>query len=117
MKKKKIWHAAPSTFMLNWVCKLVKEEMTGVQFFRNRELNEIVQAILKFTGREVCVDQVYNHLRHWRARWVQVCRLKRSEGVRWVESTSVIMMEDDAYYANTKIFALHLLLHFISLTK
>jgi hypothetical protein len=72
-----IWHAALSTFMLNWVCELVKEGMTGVQFFRNRDLKAIVEVVLKFTDREVGVDQIYNHLRHCKARWVHVCRLKK----------------------------------------
>jgi methionine salvage enolase-phosphatase E1 len=102
-----------STFVLNRVCELVKEEMTEVMFFRNRDLKEIVHVALKFIGRDIGVDQVYKHLRHWRARWVQVCGLKTLEGVRWVENTSVIMMDDDAYYAYTKVCALHLLLHLI----
>jgi hypothetical protein len=57
------------------------EEKVGVRFIRNRDLKEIVHVVLKFTGREVGVTQVYR-LRHWRARWVHVCRLKKMEGMR-----------------------------------
>jgi hypothetical protein len=51
-----IWHAALSTFMMNLVCELVKDGMTRVQFFRNHDLNAIIEVVLKFTGREVGVD-------------------------------------------------------------
>jgi hypothetical protein len=112
-KKNMICHAAISTFLLNRVCELVTEEKVGLQFFRNHNLKEIVHVILKFTGREVGVAQFYNHLRHWRIRWVHVCRLKKIEGVRWMEKTLAIMMDDEAYYAYTKVSALQLLLHFI----
>jgi hypothetical protein len=108
-----IWLAALSTFVLNRVCELVMKEKAGVQFFKNLDLMEIVQAILKFTGREVGVAQVYNYLRHWRARWVHVCRFKKMDGVHWVEKTSSIMMDHDAYYTYTKVSALHLILQFI----
>jgi hypothetical protein len=63
------------------VCELVTEEKAGVPLFRNRDLKAIVDAILKYIGREFCVAQVYNHLRHCRARWVHVCRLKKMEGL------------------------------------
>jgi hypothetical protein len=89
------------------------EEKAEVPLFRNRDLEAIVEAIMKYTSRKFCVAQVYNHLRHWRARWIHVCRLKKMEGVRWVENTSAIMMEDDAYYAYPKVSALQLLLHLI----
>jgi hypothetical protein len=115
MRKKNImiWHVAMSTFVLNRVCELVKEGTTGVQVFKNCDLKAIVEVVLKFTDREVGVDQLYNHLRHWRAMWVHACRLKMLEEVRWVEKTSSIMMEDDAYYAHIKVRSVHLLFHFI----
>jgi hypothetical protein len=87
--------------------------MTSVKFFGNRGLKEILDSILKFNGREVCVDQLYNHLRHYRAMWVHVCRLKMLEEVRWVEKTLAIMMDDDAYYSQIKVRTVHLLFHFI----
>jgi hypothetical protein len=34
-------------------------------------------------------------------------------GVRWVEKTSAITMDNDAYFAYTKVSALQLLLHLI----
>jgi hypothetical protein len=83
-----IWHAALSTFVLNRVCDWVTEEKAGVPLFKNRDMKAIFAAILKYTSREVCIARVYNHLRHWRARWVHVCKLKKMEGVRWVEKTS-----------------------------
>jgi hypothetical protein len=78
--KNMIWPAALSTFVLNQVCELVKGGMTIVQFFTNRDLKAIVETVLKFTGCEIGVDQFYNHLRHWRARWFHLCRLKMLEG-------------------------------------
>ena len=38
---------------------------------------------------------------------------KTPEGVHWVENTSAIMMDDDAYFAYTKVSVLQLLLHLI----
>jgi hypothetical protein len=51
--KNMIWPTALSTFLLNRVCELVTEEKARVQFFRNHDLKDIVQASLKFTGHEV----------------------------------------------------------------
>jgi hypothetical protein len=47
---------------------LVTEEKAGVPLFKSYDLKAIFAAILKYTGCEVCVAQVYNHLRHWRAK-------------------------------------------------
>jgi hypothetical protein len=99
--------------LLNRVYELVTEEKPGLPLFRNCDLKATVEAILKYTSSKVGVAQVYNHPRHWRSRWVHVCMLKKMEGVRWVEKTSSIMMDDDAYYAYTKVNALQILLHFI----
>jgi hypothetical protein len=87
--------------------------MTGVKFFRKRDVKTIIEVVFKFIGREVGVDQLYNHLRHWRARWVHLCRLKMLDEVHWGEKTSSIMMDDDAYYAHIKVKSLLLLFHFI----
>jgi hypothetical protein len=79
-----IWHVPLSTFVLNRVCEFVMEEKAGVPLFRNRDLKVVSAAILKYTGRVVCVVQVYNHLRHSRAMSVHVCKLKKVEGcVGW----------------------------------
>jgi hypothetical protein len=62
-KNTMIWHAALSTFVLNKACELVTKEKTRVPLFRNRDLKAIVEPILKYIDREVCVAQVYNHPR------------------------------------------------------
>jgi hypothetical protein len=92
---------------------LVTEEKATVPLFKNRDLKVFSAAILKYTISEVCVAEVYNHLRHRRARWVHVCKLEKMEGVCCVENTSAIMMDDDAYFAYNKVIALQLLLHLI----
>jgi hypothetical protein len=79
-----IGYAALSTSVLNRVCEFITKEKDGVSMFRNRDLKVVFAAILKYIGRDVCVAQVYNHLRHWRARWVNACKLTKM-GVRWVE--------------------------------
>ena len=35
--------------------------------------------------------------------WVHVSRLKMLEDMRWVENSSTIMKDDDAYYAHMKV--------------
>jgi hypothetical protein len=63
-----IWPAALSTFVLNMVCEFVTEEKAGVPLFQHHDLKAVSAASLKYTGREVCVPQVYNHLRYWISR-------------------------------------------------
>jgi hypothetical protein len=38
--------------------------MIGVKFSRNCDLKAIIEVVLKFTGHELGVDRLYNHLRH-----------------------------------------------------
>jgi hypothetical protein len=35
--------------------------------------------------------------------------VKRLEGVQWVEETTLIMMDDDAYFAHIKVGSMHLI--------
>jgi hypothetical protein len=42
-------------------------------------------------------------MRQWRARWVQILNLKRLENVHWMEETSTIMMDNEHYFAHTKV--------------
>jgi hypothetical protein len=81
-KNNMIWHSTLSTFLLNRVYELVTEEKPGLPLFRNCDLKATVEAILKYTSSKVGVAQVYNHPRHWRSRWVHVCRLNKEDGGR-----------------------------------
>ena len=91
---------------------MVKEGMTGVKFLRERDPRAIVKAILEYSGVKESVSQVYNHLRHWRARWVQVAKLRMADGADWDEITSTVKIDDEAYYAHIKVRSVDLLIHF-----
>ena len=54
--------------MLNRVCEMVKDGTEGVKHFKTDELKLVVKHIQEYSGMKVSVSQVYNHLRHWRAR-------------------------------------------------
>jgi hypothetical protein len=71
--------------------------------FRMKYLKDVVEHVIKYCGRVVAPKQIYNHLTHWRARWVHVSRVKRLEDVRWVEETTSIMMDHDVYFAHIMV--------------
>jgi hypothetical protein len=72
-------------------------------------MKDVPDFVLRYCGRVVAPEQIHNHLSHWRARWVHVGMVKRAEGVRWVEETTTIMMDNDAYFAHIKVRSLHLI--------
>jgi hypothetical protein len=60
-----------------------------------KDLNKAIAVdVLKFCRREVHSAQIYNHLSHWRAKWIHILKLKRLEDVRWFEETPAIMMDN-----------------------
>jgi hypothetical protein len=72
-------------------------------------LKDVGESVLTYCGHVVAPKQIYNHRRHWRARLVHVSMVKCLKGVRWVEETTLIMMDDDAYFAHIKVRSMHLI--------
>jgi hypothetical protein len=61
-----VWHVAMSTCVLNKVCEFIKTGVPMDKGFMTIHLKTITEVVLKFSGREVGHDRIYNHLRHWR---------------------------------------------------
>ncbi|KAK1666403.1 hypothetical protein QYE76_054562 [Lolium multiflorum] len=83
-----------------WVCDLIKKGVRVDLGFKTKYLKDVAESVLTYCGRVVAPEQIYNHLRDCRAHWVHVSMVKWLEDVRWVEETTPIMMDDDAYFAH-----------------
>jgi hypothetical protein len=60
-------------------------------------LNQVAKYLHEFTSKEVSGQQVYNHLRKWRQRWMRVPKLRELSGTLWVEDAHMISLEDEHY--------------------
>ncbi|XP_044318482.1 uncharacterized protein [Triticum aestivum] len=65
--------------------------------FKEVHLNTIAKQVFEFRGQEVSATQVYNHLRKWRSRWIQVSKLRDLSGASWDENTCSIVLEAEHY--------------------
>ena len=76
------WPASLSTFVLNRVCQSIKKGILMDRGFKVKDLEAIGEDVFRFYGRRIESAQIYNHLRHWRPRWVRVLKTERLEEVR-----------------------------------
>jgi hypothetical protein len=97
------WPAPLSNFFLNMVCEFIKNEVSMDKGFRMNDLKAIVEFFLKLCGCEVLLEPIYKHIRHWKARWVHVLKVKRLEGVGWVDETIAIMMYGNVYFRTSSL--------------
>ncbi|XBI20340.1 hypothetical protein VPH35_061652 [Triticum aestivum] len=86
-----------STFVLNKMCELISSGVRTDKGFKEVHLNTVVKQVFEFCGQEVSATQVYNHLRKWRSRWIQVSRLRDLSGASWDENTCSIVLEAEHY--------------------
>jgi hypothetical protein len=105
------WPSAMSTFVLNRVCQLIRRGGSVNAGFKQVDMRAIADDVFNFYGQKVTANQVYNHLRHWRVRWVQVLKLKRLENVRWDEATSAIMMDEVLFSQHIQVRAICIYVH------
>ena len=59
--------------------------------------------VFEFYGQEVSATQVYNHLRKWRSRWIQVSKLRDLSGASWDENTCSIVLEAEHYAGHVAV--------------
>lgn len=71
--------------------------------FKDVHLNAVARMVTTFRGRLCSGQQVYNHLRYWRARWVKVCKLKQMSGAGWAEENYMITVHADQYEGLVKV--------------
>jgi hypothetical protein len=70
------WTSAMSSFVLKRMCQLIETGVRTDKGFKEGHLNQVAKYLHEFTGMEVSGQQVYNHLRKWRQRWMRVSKLR-----------------------------------------
>jgi hypothetical protein len=82
MKGTMKWLPFQSTFILQKMCDLIKTGVHTNKGFKEVHLVSISKALFEHCGAKVTSTQVYNHLRKWRTRWIQINKLseRRSMG-------------------------------------
>lgn len=91
------WQPFMSMFVLNKMCELISSGVRTDKGFKKVHLNIVAKHVFEFCGQEVSATQVYNHLRKWRSRWIQVSKLRDLSGASWDENTCSIVPEAEHY--------------------
>ncbi|KAL6650179.1 hypothetical protein ACP70R_009104 [Stipagrostis hirtigluma subsp. patula] len=91
-----------SGFILRRFSDLVAEGLKTDKGFKEVHLNAVGRDVSEFSRLDVSGQQVYNHLRKWRARWVRICKLKELSGAGWDEENFMITLADDHYIGHTR---------------
>ncbi|VAH73014.1 unnamed protein product [Triticum turgidum subsp. durum] len=91
------WQLFMSTFVLNKMCELISSAVRTDKGFKEVHLNTVAKQVFEFHGQEVSATQVYNHLRKWRIRWIQVSKLRDLSVASWDENTCSIVLEAEHY--------------------
>jgi len=97
------WQPFMSTFVLNKMCELISSGVRTDKGFKEVHLNTVAKQVFEFCGQEVSATQVYNHLRKWRSRWIQVSRLRDLSGASWDENTCSIVLEAEHYAGHVAV--------------
>jgi hypothetical protein len=92
-----------SSFMLHCFCQLISTGVRTDKGFKEVHLNQVARDLHEFTGNEVTRQQVYNHLRKWRQRWMRVIKLRELSGALWDEDNFMISLEDEHYKGHIKV--------------
>ena len=97
------WQPFMSTFVLNKMCELISSGVRTDKGFKEVHLNTVAKWVFEFCGQEVSATQVYNHLRKWRSRWIQVSKLRDLSGASWDENTCSIVLEAEHYAGHVAV--------------
>jgi hypothetical protein len=62
------------------MCELIKSGVRTHKSFEEVHLTAVTMVLFKHCGDEVTSTQVYNHLRKWRLRWLQLSKLRDLSG-------------------------------------
>jgi hypothetical protein len=71
--------------------------------FIQKELETIAHDVFRFSASHVTTTHIYTHMRYYRARWVEVLKLKRLQAVRWEEEMASLIIDNDIYFEHIKI--------------
>jgi hypothetical protein len=101
------WTSAMSSFVLRRMCQLIETGVRTDKGFKEVHLNQVAKYLQEFTGMDVSGQQVYNHLRKWRQRWMRVAKLRELSGALWVDDACMISLNDDHYLGHIKVCQAH----------
>jgi hypothetical protein len=100
------WLPFQSTFILEKMCDLIKTGVRTDKGFKEVHLVSVSKALFEHCGVEVTSTQVYNHLRKWRTRWIQINKLRDLSSAQWDEETCTIVLETDHYQGHITVSTL-----------
>jgi hypothetical protein len=86
------WPPDLCTFLPNMVCYLIKKGVRVDLGFKVKYVKDVEESVPNYCSHVVALEQIYNHIRHWRTRWVHVCSVKNLEEVRWWKRQQQSMM-------------------------
>ena len=90
-------------FVLKKMCELISIGVRTDKGFKEVHLNTVAKQVFEFYGQEVSATQVYNHLRKWRSRWIQVSKLRDLSRASWDENTCSIVLEAEHYAGHVAV--------------
>ncbi|XP_062208724.1 uncharacterized protein LOC133910230 [Phragmites australis] len=96
------WTSHMSNIMLRRLVDLIESGLRTEKGFKEVHVNTVARQVTKETGVEVSGNQVYNHLRKWRARWVKICKMRELSGALWDDTTNSIVLENEHYKGHIK---------------
>ncbi|WVZ71241.1 hypothetical protein U9M48_019853 [Paspalum notatum var. saurae] len=89
--------------MLRKLAELVSEGVRTDKGFKEVHVRAVAKQLSETFAPDVfSSNQLYNHLRKWRTRWVKVCRLRDISGALWDEDSSMIVLDDEHLMGYTK---------------
>jgi len=97
------WFPFISTFILQKMCELIKSGVRTDKGFKEVHLTLVAKSLFEHCGADVTSTQVYNHLRRWRLRWLQVSKLRDLSGAQWCEDTKTIILETEHYQGHVQV--------------
>jgi hypothetical protein len=106
MKGTMKWLPFQSTFILQKMCELIKTGVRTDKGFKEVHLVSVSKTLFEHYGAKVTSTQVYNHLRKWRTRWIQINKLRDLSGAQWDEDTCIIVLETDHYQGHVTVSTL-----------
>jgi hypothetical protein len=89
------WTPVLSSFMLRRFHDLVGKGVKTDKGFREVHVRQVAAILSDFVGVTVSTQQIYNHLRKWRQRWVKIERLKGLSGALRSEEHHMIVLNDE----------------------
>jgi methionine salvage enolase-phosphatase E1 len=84
------------------MCELIKTIIRTDKGFKEVHLVSVSKALFEHCGAEVTSNQVYNHLRKWRMRWIHISMLRDLSGAQWDKDSCTIVLEADHYQGHVK---------------